>query len=57
MRFTCLTSIAGSFNSPAAAARRSSWSGMDDHRKKLIRLAISQPLSGLSGPRATASTR
>jgi hypothetical protein len=36
---------------------RSSSSGIEDHRKKLRRLAISQPLSGRSGPLPTASTR
>jgi hypothetical protein len=44
-------------SSPAAAARRSSSSGIDDHRKKLIRLAISQPLSGFSALVAMVSTR
>ena len=53
MRFTCRASMVGWLSSPAAAARRSSSSGIDDHRKKLIRLAISQPLSGFSAPRAT----
>jgi hypothetical protein len=57
IRFTCVRSIAASFNSPAAAARRSSSSGIEDQRKKLIRLAISQPSSGFSDPRATVSTR